>query len=502
MSIVDKKKEIFGQIAATKTLIESLPKLKLSSLFPSINNGGDSILFLTDLIKSLIGYEALVASLVNTLTFSLTDFEDKTRKGIKHELKNIVGGDITNTINSTANSINATTLKINDEVKSMSNGIDPKIPDFIKSDAGMVISVDKIDFFDLFKINPNSTGGKLLYSDITSSYTNSSDFNTFMYGVIQNDGVTHKWKDIFYVTFNSVGNGVVPNNTLTIKATETYSSEPKTLTDLNNDFMDSITLFSSASIVNSIIDAIFGSVSVSVNKTSKQLETEAKVNNILDCLINSDDDEIIDDSYFSFTNEEVYIQQEEADYRKKGIVKLDCCNKISASVPVSFLTDFNNDMSGATSTLRKKEIITTHLNLMAEQNTINSNDPSDHITIKLNFVQNMIQNLIKAMVSSILSPKVIMIFLIKYKITLGQGASFTDPSDFIKQNKNLFKSMIKQISAMVIAILLAIALKQIKKMYADSWAEKQVEKIKYRQKQLLTLIGISQDKIKKLKNLT
>jgi hypothetical protein len=44
---------------------------------------------------------------------------------------------------------------------------------------------------DIFKIDPNSPSGKLVYTDVTPILTNSNDFNTFMYGVIQGDGTTY-----------------------------------------------------------------------------------------------------------------------------------------------------------------------------------------------------------------------------------------------------------------------------------------------------------------------
>ena len=71
------KKKIFGNIAALRTLNDGFPKLKLNSSFKSINNGGNSILFLTDLIKALIGYEALVSNVTDILTYSLADIEKK-----------------------------------------------------------------------------------------------------------------------------------------------------------------------------------------------------------------------------------------------------------------------------------------------------------------------------------------------------------------------------------------------------------------------------------------
>jgi hypothetical protein len=66
MSLVDKKKKVFGEIAAARTLTEGMPKFKLDSSFPSINNGSDPIVFLIDLIKSLIGQ----SNFVNKISYS------------------------------------------------------------------------------------------------------------------------------------------------------------------------------------------------------------------------------------------------------------------------------------------------------------------------------------------------------------------------------------------------------------------------------------------------
>ena len=468
-SIIDNKKKVFGNIAATKTLTEGLPSLKTSSSFPSINNGGDSITFLTDLIKSLIGYLALVVALVDILTHTLADIEREIKNALKLELKNIV-----------------------------SCGVDPSLPAFIKSTgAGINIEVNKVDFLDLFKVDPNSVAGNLLYNDITSPAYNSTDFNTFLYGVIQDDGVTHTWQGIFDITFNSVG---PINNTFTIKANPAYNS--KTLTDLNNNFIDGLTLFNTTGIVNRIVDILFGSISVSLNKTRKQLEVEARINNVIDNIVNTDSGDNIDDSYFTFSNDEVYVQQQDADFRKKGILQLECCNKVAVTMPVSFLTKFSSDMSGATTSTQQKDMITANINSMADQNTVNSPNTSDHASIKLNFIQQLINNLIKAIIGIVLSPKVVMIFLINYKIVYGPTATYTDAIDFIKKNKNLFQSIMKKVAGMIIKILVVIALKKIAELVAAAAAKKQIEKANNQLVQLLSLIGISQATLRIIKGLT
>ena len=468
MSIIDKKRKVFGNIAAIKTLTEGMPQLKLSSSFPSINNGGNSITFLTDLIKSLIGYEALVSTVVDILTHSLAQIEKDIKIALKQELKNIV-----------------------------SCGVDPSIPAFLTG-SGITIEVSKVDYLDLFKVDPNSPSGKLLYNDVTSPLSNSTDFNTFLYDVIQNDGTPMVWANVLQITFNSIGTGGNPNNTFTIKKAPAFSG---TLTDLNNKFIDSLTLFNSENIVNRIVDIIFGSISVSIKKTKKQLEKEAAINNVIDCIVDSDEGDVIDDNYFTFTNEEVYVHQQKADLRQKGITKLECCNKIAASVPVSMLTGFTAEMSGATTTQEKKDVINKNLVAMANQTTANSSNQSDHISIKLNFFQEIINNLIKAIIGVILSPKVVLIFLINYKIIYGTTESFDGPIDFIKKNKNLFQSMMKKIAAMIIKILVAIAIKKIAEMVAASNVKLEIEKAKNKLSQLLSLVGIPQDTLRLIKGL-
>lgn len=465
MSIVGKKKKVFGNIAAAKTLTEGIPKLKLSSSFPSINNGGNSITFLTDLIKSLIGYEALVETVVNILTRSLTDIEREIKKALKSELKSIV-----------------------------SCGVDPSLPAWIKSTTptGLVVEVNKIDFMDLLKVDPDSIGGKLLYGD-------STDFNRFLYDTIQMGGTPNTWNGMLEVRFDAVGVGGNPNNTFVIKAAAGYDT--KTLTDLNNDFIDSLKLFNSEGIINRIIDTIFGSISVSVKKTTKQLENEAKINNVVDCMVNADTDDVMDNNFFSFTNEEVYVHQQEADLRQKGIVKLECCNKIAASIPVSLLTNLNTQLSAATTTQEQQAVISTNLNQMAEQTTVNSTNSSDNIAIKLNFFQQIIETIVKAIVGVILSPKVVTIFMVNYKIIYGPDAEYGDGVDFIKKNKNLIRNITKSISAMIIKILVSIALKKIGELVADSAIQKQKEKGKNRLAQILSLVGIPQDTLRIIKGL-
>ncbi len=473
MSILDKKRQIFGNIAAEKTLTESMPQLKLSSSISSMNNNGDSITFLTDLIKSLIGYGALIKSVVDILTHSLDDVEIEIKKSLKLQLKSIV-----------------------------SCGVNPSLPNFIKSTGnGIVINVKKIDFLDLFKVDPNSTSGKLLYNDITPNLFDSSDFNTFLYRVIQDDGITHTWKGILDVTFVSLDpNGINPNNSLLIKANPSYDS--KKLDDLNNDYIDSLKLFNTESIINKIVDTLYGSITVNLFKTRKQLESEAKINKVVDKFVKADTGDSIDDSYFKFDSVELTQIEHEADYRKRGIVKVKASEDIDASISQNTLTEFNTQMGNAVNVQTKKDVLTTNLDSMANETTQNSTNPVDNQTIKLNFIQQIIDTLIKAIVGVMLSPKVVMVFLINFKIIYGEQADFGDGIDFIYKNKELVRQVIKKITLMIVQYLVVIALKKIAELVAEAQIKKQKEKYTNRLSQLLSLTGVPQDAIRTIKGLT
>jgi len=470
MSISDKKEKVFGKIAASRTLTESKFKSKLKKLSPFINNVKSVIAFLTDVIKALIGYGALVKAVIDILMHSLDTIEQELKKALKLNIKNII-----------------------------SCGINPSLPDFIKSTGdGIAIEVRKLDFFDLMKVDPKSISGKLLYNDVTPSLFDSTDFNTFLYAVIQDEGNTHTWKNIYDVKFLSIDpNGIHPNNSIIIKANSTYDN--KSLNDLNNNYIDTLKLFNTEHLTNKIIDSIFGSVSVNLNKTKKQLENEAKIDAIVDKMINNDIGQTIDDSYFEFDNDELTQVEYVADNRQRGVIKIKTSEEFDASVDQSLLTNFNDEMGRAVTIQERKDILAKHLNEMADANTKNSNNPSDNITIKLDFTQNIINSIIKAIVGVVLTPKVIVLFLIIYKIIYGENIDFKDAIQFLKQNKQLFNGIIKKITGLITSFLLRIVLKYIGELMASEVAQRQLEKIEYRKNQLLSLVGVSQDAIKELK---
>lgn len=463
MSILSDKEKVFGNISALRTLTDDFPQLKINNSFPSVNSSANPQQFLIDLVLSLTGFEELRDTLVDVLTYASETIEVAIKDALKVELKALV-----------------------------SCGVDPSLPQWLIND-GIEIKVSKIDFFNVFKVDPTTQAGGLMYEDVPAGL-GSTDFNTFLYYTIQNEGPpAQSWNDILDFEFNQ--NASVPFNTLTITPDVSYTN----LTDLNNDFIDSVSLFPSTQLITKLIDGLFGSVSVdiSVNKTESQLEMEEQINNVIECITNADEDYVIDNTYFEFSDEQLQDIKEVATNRRNGIRQIKTCGDVDVNIPIEFLTDLKEQFAAATGDREEqRNVISTNLSSMANQVSSFAGDPVDDYTVQLDFMGLMFKSLIRAYVNAILGPKIISIFLLNYKIVYGQGAEFIDPIDLLKQNKVLIKNIINVVRDKILTILLQLVLKYITNLLAANQVEALKEKANAQLAILLSLIGVPQSVIR------
>ena len=75
------------------------------------------------------------------------------------------------------------------------------------------------------------------------------------------------------------------------------------------------------------------------------------------------------------------------------------------------------------------------------------------------------------------------------------------PIDFIKKNRALFDAVIKEITNIIIQYLMKIAMKEITRLGGDVAIIKLKEKIDTKKQQLLSLTGVPQDALRKIKGL-
>jgi hypothetical protein len=477
MSIAQDKRDVFSQIAALRVSTEGFPKISPSDSIKSITEpNANSVTFLTDLLKSLIGFESLKDVIIETLTQNLDEIEDEVKETLKNILKGLV-----------------------------SCSINPEIPqDFI--DNGISLEVESIDFLDIMKVPPTSKAGKLLYDDVYS-LSNSTDFNTYLHQVIQNEGGVISWgsqtigTDILDIKFDEIG---PINNTINVKPSSLFTSNK--LTDLNNAYIDSIKLFNSVKMVNNIIEAIFGSISVELEKDRKTLENEIQIDDIIDRVLNADCDDVIDDSYFSFSNDETQDIEYRAKMRRSGFKELTSCGNLESRVDIDELVKLNDEFDALNPNLaigEYNEIFTTimrnGLDRLADASAENAAE-EDKFKVKVNFFEEILKKLMTAIVNVVLSPKLILIFALNHRIIYGED--FDNVQDFMKKNKWLLTLVLESVRDILTSILLAKALKEIKKLVAEHIKKTQTERIKNNKAQKLSLAGVKQELLKQAEKWT
>lgn len=453
MSIINQKTAIFADISAKKTLLEGFPKLLINSSFPSINNASNPLSFLTDLLSTLVGVESLKQIVIDTLTTNLPNIETSIKLVLKKSLNSLV-----------------------------SCQINPSIPpQLLHSGKGINIEVSKIDFNNILLTDPNSDFGGLLYDDIESGI-DSKDFNTFLYNVIQLGG-KHTWAKCLELEF--IESGVI-NNILNIKVSKTFTDSGKNLKDLNNLLVDSIELLNVSDILNKLMDGIFGMISVEQNKSKNQLINELKVNQLIESIMNQEDEETIDDSFFEFDNETLQKLEIDADNKQKGIKVVETSKRYNLKGSINNLKDVSYKLKNS-----NDDDLATILSKSLDDisNEITDAIPNiDKYSVKLDFINDLVKGLMVVIGNIIISPKIISIMVINHNIIYGE--TYDDSIDFMKKNKYFIKEIFNEIRDIVIKLIMDRVLKEIEILALNSAAELMAEQISTTTAIMSSLVGV------------
>jgi len=155
MALIDKKKDVNAKINALNKVTEKGEdklngyKDKLKSKKKAINNKKNETMdFIIKILGAIVSMEELIKETVKIVTDKLPLVEQVIKGELIKQIKEVA-----------ACSIN------------------PSLPAWLLNE-GMDLRVKDIDFFDMFKSDPLSVGGSLVYDDEKNGL-NSTDFNTF-----------------------------------------------------------------------------------------------------------------------------------------------------------------------------------------------------------------------------------------------------------------------------------------------------------------------------------
>ena len=114
------------------------------------------------------------------------------------------------------------------------------------------------------------------------------------------------------------------------------------------DFIDSMRFLPETNTTPRIIDTVFGTISSSISKDYFSLKKEAEFEQLMDkILYNTVEVETeIDNTFFEFSNQELYDVEKRALLLQTGTLILEECQSVVSQVSLESVTNLLNSLSG------------------------------------------------------------------------------------------------------------------------------------------------------------
>jgi len=223
----------------------------------------------------------------------------------------------------------------------------------------------------------------------------------------------------------------------------------RTIMEFNADYIMSLKLFDSKVVAAQLIDALTACLSVDLNLSYEQLFIKNEIQKMVK-MINETDDLVVNDCFFTFSNEEYNEMVRKSELIRAGLLsengELNSNKNINAEEILKNLNDINPNST-------KEQISTVITGVLTEiSKSISTADYeiSDKVNFnaQMNFIENLLSNLAYVITSSVVSPKLYLLLGINLQM-LGNETNF-DLAAFIEMHKQMIVSIIRAIRDVLI----------------------------------------------------
>ena len=361
---------------------------------------------------------------------------------------------------------------------------------------GIYVPVESVDLFGLLKVAPTDTVGKLSYeTEKVKIQSKPFSMNKELYQRIQNEGQSYsdtygqsylglskqELFDITYVTTDSNGNN---GNFFKVELMN-RANNSNLISQFMTDYFNSIKIVDTKNIYLQLFQILFGAVSIELKTSVGQIEDAEYFQKILTRILGlcfDDRTEIdvsgiskvapldgVDETFFQLTDIDIRQIESSISNVKQGVIEYQDCTNVK--LPVNTQDIFNNLLG-----MLEIDDNDTSKNTAVLNKTINSVKGNtqwpqiDSIGIKID--NEIIKSLPRALYSAIISPKILLPFMVMYKALESAvgvaGASVVNEVYNLKSFMNIFKKMnleiMSKIGAEFVKILRNIFVRDVRKL--------------------------------------
>jgi hypothetical protein len=421
MSLSDDKKSVFTTIGAFTSLKQERKPANATNLFPSVNNKKDSVSFLLDVLKVVVGSDALKDLTGKLFTNFVDNIEPKCKTAQKKHMTQYNSGD--------------------------------GLPDYFKND-GVTVPVKSIDVYGKLKTNPSSSGGNLIYNQSTNNFDRSA------YNAINNSDNDTTYNNMV-IRYNSAA------DTFTFKPNPSSINSSTTIGDWFNGYINNTTLIDKKEFLTNTMNNVYGSVTANQGKTIEQVYLEQQINKLIEQLIDDDDS-------FELSQKDYDSLLQRAEELVNGIVHYDMgCGRIEASLSIEDMSSLINNISNSSDFFAVGNAVESTINKSLSDNQETADNNSE--TIKDGFFQKLLKGVVLILVSlMILAPQIRALLAIMSAFQNNGASKIGSPKDDLKNFKTFIKCMTNEVTSMLnefifnlvvsfLVILLAPVIKTIAK---------------------------------------
>ena len=539
----NKKTNILSTLSSFNTLLNDFPSL----LTIDFNNSDDdsssaTISFLLDLSNLFGMTEKKLLDWISSIL--VDDEENPTRKGILSVIEESVKAAILLHFTSLYNCQIPPIIPDEFLKYSYTNLTDSEL----KDGNGIMVRLQSIDMFNQLKFFPLGETGQMFYFDIKSESVaqprylyRSYDFNAWLWWIINystdsnfkqfpwdnrvlyksnfkgEDGDSNRVnfvdyhakdsqlynvsrigfkKHILSANYHEEGTTLENSNVLYVYGcAETYKRTGigginKTVFDFNSDYIYSLKLFDTKTLIAQIINAVcglagamFGQISLELNVLIKKIEKTVEI--VVEKPLKRNDR-----GYFEFSDEEYNDIVNDATIRYNGKYETHNENNDIVTLNVEELKNAIRKIDEADTIGDKEEAISYSLKVLGGTTTEFNAGINTPFVAQKNIIMKFIKELITQISLQVLSPKVMLLFAINDYFLNGEGNSAKiDIEGFMKNFWNIISSCVIKVSSIILESLWDLVLGFIKPILALVVEKLLLETLMYYKNLLIQLLA-------------
>jgi hypothetical protein len=395
MGLIDNKKNIFTTIGAYTSLQQAGTPPNSSNVFPSINNKKDVVPLLLDILKVVVGSDALQDLTGQLFTSFIVGVEPQLKATVKNQTVQSNAGDT--------------------------------VPNSFKTN-GYNVKVKDIDVYGKYKIAPTSTSGSMLYD------TSKPNFDKLAYQAIQNSGTDTVFGNLI-INYNS------NTDSFNFKPNPAINPNPQ-IGDFLGGFVDNMEIVNKKEFTTTVMNSIYGTITHGQKMTPEQIAQQLQVNKLISQLINDDDS-------FVILPEDLDAILQQAQQIANGVLYYDLgCGVMAASYPLSGMTGLISSISGSTDPF----FVGNQINATIAQSTSNTPDTSEanKQTVKDGFFQKLIKLITQTLAQAVTTaPQIRTLLAIASGFQNHDVPQISNPVDDMKKSRVYMNCVIKTAMAMI-----------------------------------------------------